>query len=160
MSSPDTLRELTAFLDQNECPYSLLEHEPYHSSEEASRITSVKPEHAAKSLLYASAGEYALAVLPASERVSTSKLRRALHTKDVRLALPDDIEQLMGCKIGTCHPVGRLAGIRTIVDPSLGQSEVIGFSTGDPEHTITMRYVDYERVAIPEVIEIRSVFAM
>lgn len=150
-------RELQTALTQQGCAYEVLQHEAYTSSDEATRFTGIQPEQAAKALLYKATGEYILAVLPASERVSSSRLRRALEVKRIDMASPQELMDVMGCPPGACHPIGRLAGIRTIVDPSLSSNETIGFSTGDPTRTITMAYEDYIQVADPHIAEIRQV---
>lgn len=154
MARHETLGKIVTLLDDERCPYTLFEHEPYGSTDEAAEITGVPLEQAAKSLLYATMGGYVLAVLPAVDRVSSGKLRRATQSRDVRMASPDVVEQVMGCVVGTCHPIGRLAGIRTIVDPKLAERDVVSFSAGSPTHTITMQYADYERIALPEVVDI------
>jgi prolyl-tRNA editing enzyme YbaK/EbsC (Cys-tRNA(Pro) deacylase) len=95
-------------------------------------------------------------VLPVAERTSSGKLRRAIGAKDVRLAPADDVYEVMGCKPGTCHPIGKMIGLRTIVDKSLEENEIIGIATGDTEHTIVLSYSEYARVAMPEIVDIRS----
>ncbi len=157
MAGRNVFNELTAFLDENKASYVVLDHEPYSSSEEATAITGISPEQAAKALLYRNLGDYVLVALPASERVSSGKLRRALQTRDIRLASPQEVEEVMDCVVGTCHPIGRLAGIHTIADPSLGEHQLISFSTGNPCRTITMEYPEYVRVAQPDIQSIRAI---
>ena len=147
-------RKLLDFLRDQDADYLLRQHEPYSSTEEATRITGIPPERAAKALLFQAAGQFALAVLPANARVHSGKLRRALSVKRLQMATPDQLREIMNCEPGTCHPIGRVAGVQTIVDPTLGNNETFSFSTGDPTHTITMPYAEYVRVAEPTIADI------
>lgn len=158
MDKTKAFRDLISFLDRNNCPYELYEHEPYNNTyENVEQITGVSLSIAAKSLLYKITDGYVLVVLPLFERISSGKLRRAIGQKNVRLATPDELYKVMSCSPGTCHPVGSLVGVRTIADVALADMPEFSLGTGDARCTIVMSYKAYERIVRPEVFDVRSV---
>jgi prolyl-tRNA editing enzyme YbaK/EbsC (Cys-tRNA(Pro) deacylase) len=157
MDKAKAFRDLVAFLDDNNCPYELYEHEPYSSTyENVEQITGTKLNIAAKSLLYKVTDGYVLIVLPLFERVNSGKLRRAIGEKNVRLATPDELYEIMSCSPGTCHPIGSLVGVRTIADVTLADMPKFSLGTGEARYTIVMPYEAYEHIVRPEVLDVHS----
>jgi prolyl-tRNA editing enzyme YbaK/EbsC (Cys-tRNA(Pro) deacylase) len=157
MDKTEVFRNLIAYLDKNNCSYELHEHEPYDTTyENAEQITGVSLSIAAKSLLYKVTDGYVLVVLPLFERVSSGKLRRAIGEKNVRLATPDELYEVMSCLPGTCHPVGSLVGVRTIADVTLADMTEFSLGTGEARCTIVMPYEAYEHIVRPEVLDVHS----
>lgn len=142
-------------LDETHTTYEKFEHEPVFTSEEAAAVRGVNMSQAAKSLLFKTkAGDFVLVVLPGDKRVDSRKLKELLHTKVIRFATPEEVEEQMGCKIGSCYPLGVIVGLRTLVDKSLGQNEEIFFNPARHDVSIKMKYADYVRLAKPEIVRI------
>ena len=148
--------KVTAYLDEHGTTYSISQHPPFSNTEEAAQEAHVAMEQGAKSMLFKSIGEYVLAVLPATERVSYKKLRGALHTKSLRLATPEEVLATMECEVGTCHPFGNLLGIQTICDPSMADNETIVFNAGLRTQSISITYTDYEAAVQPLIADIKA----
>ena len=142
-------------LDEAHCTYEKIEHEPVFTSEEAAAIRGVNMSQAAKSLLFKTKeNNFVLVVLPGDKRADSRKLKACLGTKSIRFATPEEVEEHMGCKIGSCYPLGAIAGLTTLVDESLGQNKEIFFNPGRHDISIHMAYADYIALSRPKVIDI------
>lgn len=142
-------------LDEAHIEYERFEHVPVHTSEEAAAVRGVSMSQAAKALLFKTkeAG-FVLVVLPGDKRVDSRKLKDYLQTKSLRFAAPEEVEEQMGCKIGSCYPLGIVAGLRTLVDESLSQNQDVFFNPGRHDVSIRMPYDGYIRLAVPEIVAI------
>jgi Ala-tRNA(Pro) deacylase len=134
--------------------YQRLEHEPVFTSEQAAAVRGLSLSQGAKALLFQTKAGYVLVVLPGDRRVDSKKLRKLLGVSDVRFASPEAVKQLMGCEIGSCYPLGFLAGLRTLMDASLGQNDTISFNPGRHDVSIVMAYRDYLALAKPEIVSV------
>ena len=143
-------------LDEARIAYEKYEHEPVFTSEEAA-VRGVSMSQAAKALLFKTKeSNFVLVVLPGDKRADSRKLKGILGTKSIRFATPEEVEEKMGCKIGSCYPLGIVAGLRTLVDKSLGQNEEIFFNPARHDISIRMKYLDYLGIARAEVVEATS----
>ena len=141
-------------LEAAQVPYERLEHAPVFTSEQAAAVRGLSLAQGAKALLFKAKVGFVLVVLPGNRRVDSKKLRQLLGVNDVRFASPDEVQAQMGCTIGSCYPLGYLAGLRTLVDASLGANARISFNPGRHDVSITMRYQDYVRLAQPETVSV------
>lgn len=150
-------KAIIRLLDEAHIAYEKFDHEPVHTSEEAAAVRGVSMSQAAKALLFKTKeGNFVLVVLPGDKRADSRKLKDYLHTKAIRFATPEEVEAQMGCKIGACYPLGVVAGLRTLVDQSLGQNQEIFFNPGRHDVSIKMRYTDYAAAAKPEAVNVAS----
>lgn len=155
MKSP--YEAIIRLLDRSRIQYEKTEHEPVFTSEEAAAVRGVSMSQAAKSLLFKTReDEFVLVVLPGDKRADSKKLKEILKTKSLRFATPEEVEARMGCKIGSCYPLGIVAGLRTFVDKSLGQNKEIFFNPGRHDISIHVPYVSYEALARAEVVDLAS----
>ena len=142
-------------LDEAHIQYEKFEHEPVFTSEEAAAVRGVSTSRAAKALLFKTKeGSFVLVVLPGDKRADSRRLKDYLRTKSIRFATPEEVEDQMGCKIGSCYPLGVVAGLRTLVDMSLAQNEEIFFNPARHDVSIKMKYMDYQRLAKAEVVDL------
>ena len=139
-------------------PYEEISHEPVFTSEQAAAIRGMKLEQGAKSLLLKTKeGAFVLCVLPGHKRADSKKLKALLGTKSIRFATPEEVIEHMGCEIGACYPFGNVAGLRTLVDESLGQNDIISFNPGRHDVSIKMRYADYIGLVNAEVVNLTTI---
>ena len=144
-------------LDEAHIQYEKFEHDPVFTSEEAAAIRGVSMSQAAKALLFKTKeGNFVLMVLPGDKRADSRKLKEYLGTKSIRFATPEEVEEQMGCKIGSCYPLGIIAGLRTLVDKSLSQNKEIFFNPGRHDISIKMKYTDFLALASAESIAIAN----
>lgn len=141
-------------LEEENIDYTLLEHEPVFTSEEAANIRGTSMEEGAKSLLLKLKNDFVLVVLPGASRLSMKKLRKHVHDNKSRFARPEEVVEIMGCEIGACYPVGSVIPIRTVVDPTLGSGEFISFNPGVHDKTIRIKWSDYLTLGDWELVDV------
>lgn len=147
---------IRAHLAASGVPYTEHEHEAVHTSDDASRVRGISTDAGAKSLLLKTReGGFVVAVLPGSARLDMAKLAVFVGTKKLHMAAHTEVEEVMGCTIGACYPIGVVAGLRTIVDPSLFSEEQVEFNPGSHTHSIRMTPADLVAVAHAEVADVR-----
>lgn len=151
---PNPYEKITQLLQEQGIAFEKIEHEPVYTSEQAAAVRGISLDAGAKSLLFKTKQGFVLAVLPGSKRVDSKKLKKILHAKDIRFATPEEVKEHMGCEIGSCYPLGVIAGLRTLVDESLGQNTVISFNPGRHDMSFKIRYADYQTLASPEVVDV------
>lgn len=84
-----------------------------------------------------------MVVLPGDLKMDYRKVAKFLGVKDVTLATPEDVEKVIGVKIGAVSPFGNLSNLRVLVDQTLIDNEIIAFNAGDHSKTVTMKSSDY-----------------
>ncbi|MAG59952.1 hypothetical protein CMO96_04145 [Candidatus Woesebacteria bacterium] len=134
-------------LDDSDIKYEILEHAAVYTSEQAAKIRGTSLAQGAKALLLKTGDQFTLAVLPGNKRLDSKKLRKVLSVKKLRFATPEEVKEVMGCEIGACYPIGKIIGVRMIVDKSLAKNKIISFNPGIHTKSIKMKYRDYKTVA-------------
>src|SRR6266446_8368642 len=116
---------IIALLRHHGVEFEKIEHEPVHTCEEAATVRGLSLEQGAKSLLFKTKVGFVLVVVPGDKRVDSRSLKKILGVKDARFASPEEVEELMVCKIGSCYPFGNVAGLRTLADRSFDRYETV-----------------------------------
>jgi Ala-tRNA(Pro) deacylase len=93
----------------------------------------------------------AMAVLPASYKVSFNLLKKAAGASKVELANEQEFRDMFPeSDVGAMPPFGNLYGMEVFVDESLSQGEEIAFSAGSHKELIKLAYTDFERLVKPK----------
>ena len=143
-------------LDSTGAEYQVINHEHVHTSEEASRVRGTSMSEGTKSLMLKSGDTFVMAIIPGDKKLNSRKLRTIMGVRKLKFASPEEVEQIMGCKIGSCYPFGNLIALRTFTDKSLGDNTQISYSPGVHDNSIRMKWVDYEEIVKPEIVDIAS----
>ncbi len=142
------------YLDQSKVPYSVSEHAPTYSAQVMAAEEHEKGQYVAKPVIVKAAGSYIMCVLAAPDKVIFDKLRNYLGTEDVMLATEDEIRAIFpDCEEGAEPPLGRLYGIRTIMDSALENDDHIVFQAGSHDKAVRMSMSDYLALAQPEIVD-------
>lgn len=147
-------RKIIEILNSQGIKYEVTEHEPVYTSEQAASVRSEPVNVGAKSLLLKADNDFVLAVLPGGKRLSSKKVKDNLKSKNLRFATPQEVEDIMGCKIGACYPLGRIIGVKMVVDNTLLENDEISFNPGLHDKTIKLKLKDYLLIAVAEVANI------
>lgn len=147
-------QKIIEMLDTQGVKYEIAEHEPVYTSEQAARVRNESVNTGAKSLLLKADNNFVLTVLPGGKRLSSKKLKDFLGLKSLRFATPQEVKEIMGCEIGACYPLGRIIGIKTIVDNVLLENNEISFNPGLHDKTIKLKSRDYLSIADAEMADI------
>lgn len=156
------IREL---LDQHGVTYQTFEHEAVRTSEEAAAL---RPEFSLsqglkallvrikkKSVPKEMEKQFVQIVVPGDAKFDPKKARQALNAKDIRFALPEEVEQLTnGVKPGGVPPFGNLFGLEVFAERSCTRHDEVIFNAGDRRYSIAMKSQDYLDVVKPHVVEV------
>jgi Ala-tRNA(Pro) deacylase len=144
------------FLQSRSVRFELLLHRPAHSAAHLAGSLHVPGRCVAKAVLVKAGDAFALAVLPATHRIDTARLADVLGVGSLRIATESEVETVFAdCEPGALPPFGRLYGLTTIVDASLGGGAEVAFMGNTRHEGVRMRFKDYEAVESP----IRARFA-
>jgi len=151
------MKKLTAIkklLDEFGVEYELSKHEPALTSKQAEKITGLPASCGAKSIVFKLDGDFVLVIARGTNQVDFKKLRKHFGIRKARLATPEEVQEVMGVKIGACYPFPAIADINGIVDNSLADCEYISFSPGTAEHHIRIKWQDYVKATKPQLVDL------
>ena len=149
---------LFRFLDENKIQYVTLTHSPAYTAQEVAASAHIPGKEMVKTVMVKLDGKMAMAVLPASETVNFSKLKKAAQATEADLATEAEFQDFFpNCEVGTMPPFGKLYDLPVYSDIRLAADEQIAFCAGSHSEVVRMRYVDYERLTIPEIVSFAGV---
>ena len=142
---------IRAKLDNLNIKYQVIEHEPVYTSQDAARLRDTDIKEGAKALVMIADKKPIMVTLSGAAKADFKLLKKLFGFKDLRMATPEEVEQITTVKIGAVPPFGSLAGIPTFQDESLAANKNITFNAGHHQRSITMSYQDYLRAEQPTV---------
>ncbi|GMQ89571.1 MAG: aminoacyl-tRNA deacylase [Gammaproteobacteria bacterium] len=132
------------YLIQRNAEYDLMLHPHTASSHETAEAAHISEDHIAKAVVVKDASDYAIVVIPASNRLRMNTLRRELN-RDLHLATEDEIAGLFDdCEPGAVPPLGPAYGIETLLDESFTSLANVYFEAGDHEQLVHLRGEDFQ----------------
>lgn len=147
----DVYESIISFLKINNVEFTAIEHEAVFTSEEAAKVRNTKLSEGAKAMVLYAEDKPMMLVLPADKKVDM-KLFKANHKmKDLRMATPEQVEQITGVKVGAVPPFGNLFEIPLYMDPSQEKNEQMVFNAGAHTKSIIMKTADFVKIAKPHV---------
>lgn len=155
----DIFKAICELLDKHNITYTVLEHTPVYTSEQAAKVRGRGAEalkHGAKAMVLRSGGTFYQFVIAANERMDFKRVKKILNSSSVTLATPEEVKEVTGLTIGSIPPFGNLFNLDVYVDKSLLQVEEIDFSAGSHDKSITMKLKDYLEIVKPKVVNFRK----
>jgi len=147
-----TLDRCIEFLDMSRICYAHTRHSIAYTALETAFAEHISPHKLAKTVVYATAQGYGLAVLPADTVISMRTLGAYLNDPNVRLATEHEMKQLFpDCEVGATPPLGNLFHLPVIVDSGVAEQEFIAFNGGTHRDVFHMAYTDFDRLVRPAV---------
>ena len=144
---------LTTWLDANGVEYSVLEHEPVYTSEEAAAVRGTSLSSGAKALVCKADSDFIMFVMPANKRLASKSVRKAMGLRSLRFAKREEVMELTGLKPGSIPPFGSLFDLTTHCDAGLANEATINFNAGDHARSVSMSYQQYASVETPTLGE-------
>jgi Ala-tRNA(Pro) deacylase len=127
-------------------------HERAYTAQKLARLEHVSGKRVVKPVVVNADGRFVLCALPANYYVDLERLRQDLHAEKARLAdEPEFVSLFADCELGAEPPIGRLFGMKTMVDESLMNQKDLTFQAGTHEDAVTMSVEDYVRLAEPVI---------
>ena len=147
-------KKLKAFLDENKVKYITVQHSSAYTAQEIAAIAHIPGKDLAKTVIIKINGRMAMAVLPASYKVSFDNLKETLGVKEARLAYEQEfIDKFPDCEVGAMPPFGNLYGMEVYVAESLVEEEEIAFNACSHTELIKMKFDDFEKLVHPKRIK-------
>ena len=147
-------KKLKAFLDENNIKYITIQHSSAYTAQEIAAIAHIPGKDLAKTVILKINGKMAMAVLPASYKVSFDDLKEMLGANEVRLAYEQEfMDKFPDCEVGAMPPFGNIYGMDVYVAESLAEEEEIAFNACTHTELIKMDYSDFERLVKPKRIK-------
>lgn len=123
--------KLKRYLDEKGIRYDAVPHPRTATASETAEAAHLPGDCVAKTVVIHHEGGYALAVVPASNRVDLTALQNLLDRR-LGLASEAEIRQLFDdCDTGAAPPIGAAYGVMTVVDKSLDDRDDVWFEGGD-----------------------------
>ncbi|WP_134685104.1 aminoacyl-tRNA deacylase [Brevibacillus migulae] len=137
---------LLSILVNQQIDYEIIEHgKPIHTAQEGAAFFGIHIGQTAPTLLLRTEkGYYALIISGDYGRVAFDTLKELLQIQDIKLAIPSEVEQVTGCKIGSVSLVN--PNIPTIIDRELYRFRYVYGGTGLPQATLKIQPQDLEKV--------------
>jgi Ala-tRNA(Pro) deacylase len=147
-------KKLKEFLDSNKVKYISIQHSSAYTAQEIAAIAHIPGKDVAKTVIIKIDGKMAMAVLPASYKVSFDHLKEALGMTEVRLAYEQEfMDKFPDCEVGAMPPFGNIYGMDVFVADSLAEDEEIAFNACSHTELIKMKFADFEKLVKPKRIK-------
>jgi len=144
---------LKEYLDSHLVKYVVIQHSPAFTMQEIASATHIPGQELAKTVIVQIDGVFAMAVVPASQRVDLEQLREALGARQVTLAGEREFkDRFPDCEPGAMPPFGNLYEMDVYVADTLTEDEEIAFNAGSHTQLVRMAYRDFARLVQPQVM--------
>lgn len=148
---------LKHFLEENQVRFVTISHSPAFTAQEVAASAHIPGKELAKTVMVKIDGEMAMAVLPATDKVSPRRLADVTGATKVELASEDEFSDLFPrCEVGAMPPFGNLWGLPVFVDQRLREDEKIAFNAGSHTELVKLPYADFERLVEPTVAQLST----
>jgi len=135
--------------------YTLYDHVPVYTSEEASKVRNVELKTGVKAMLVREKGteeHFLLVDIAADRRIDFTKLEALAKVKHFRFATREEVLTQTKCEPGSVHPVGRLFGIPTYLDNSVLENEFVNFNIGMLTQSVRISSKDLLKAMQPDQV--------
>jgi Ala-tRNA(Pro) deacylase len=144
-----TVRQL---LDSTQVQYEWKTHEPAYSAQALAHAMHRSGHEVVKPVVIVADGEPFLCAVPACKRVDPREVRELLDASEVVLADETLMRRTFaGCELGAEPPIGRLFGLRTLMDDALGDKQRLTFQAGTHRDAVTISLADFVKLSDPVV---------
>lgn len=151
------VKKLKDFLDSQGVKYITITHSPAYTAQEIAASAHIHGKDMAKTVMVKINGKMAMAVVPASHKVSLDHLCSVAGAKKLDLASEQDFKGMFpDCEIGAMPPFGNLYDMDVFVSEALSKDKEIAFNAGSHTELIQLQYQDFEQLVHPKVAKISA----
>lgn len=148
--------KITSLLDSRGIKYRLLPHsKPVFTCEDAARERGVPLDEMIKCILLVDKQKrYFLACMTSEKRVDTQKVRDLVDCSRLSFASGEEIEDVLGYKMGAIPPLLLKTEIPILFDNGIVNKSKINISSGDPSAGLELNSGDLISLVNPKIGEI------
>ncbi len=148
-------KSIKDFLDEYEVEYVTIVHSKAYTAPRIASSAHISGKELAKTVIVKIDGDFAMAVLPADEKVDFNRFAELVGADKVKLATEKEFKDLFSdCEVGAMPPFGNLYDLSTYISPHFANHRHITFNAGNHRELIRMRYRTYEELVKPKVMHI------
>ena len=112
----------------------------------AAQALGVEGKRIAKSLSFKVGDEAIIIVAAGDAKIDNPRYKAAFSTK-AKMLTPDEVESMIGHKVGGVCPFGINDGVKTYLDESLKRFEIVFPAVGSSNSEVELRVDELERIA-------------
>jgi prolyl-tRNA editing enzyme YbaK/EbsC (Cys-tRNA(Pro) deacylase) len=116
------------------------------TAQEAAALLGIEVGAVCNSLIFDADGEPLLVLTSGSHRADTTILAALINANQVKRATPDFVREATGQPIGGVSPVGHPRPIRTIIDLTLNDYDVVWAAGGHPHYVFPTSFDELVRI--------------
>ena len=148
----DCRERLEQLLGENGVPFEVMAHNEVYTMQEVAGDLHVPGAQVAKVVMVKADEGMVMLVVPAPYRLDFAGVKALLGAKKVSLAKEEEFTGLFpDCDAGAMPPFGNLYGVPVYVDQTLAEEPSIVFRVGTHHQSMKLAYVDFARLAQPNV---------
>lgn len=103
------------------------------TAKDVERIYGCSLHQVLKTLVFIGESEPIIVVLPGDRRADINKLKEITKQKNLRMANPDEVEEITGYAIGGVCPFAIEKNIKKIIDESIFKIQTVNIGSGKAE---------------------------
>jgi aspartyl-tRNA synthetase len=147
----DVYAQIVATIQNAGIPFTPYEHEPVHTSVDASKVRETSLHMGVKALVMYADDKPIMVAVSANRKVDMKAFKALFGVKDLRMATPEEVQQVTHVPIGAVPPFGHIFGIPLYMDEAVKLNNTVVFNAGLHTKSISLSEADYEAVAKPIV---------
>jgi Ala-tRNA(Pro) deacylase len=141
---------IPAYLRLNHIHFETLLHRPSATASQRAENLHVPGGQLAKAVLALVGGRFLLTILPATHWIRLERIAALCQTPDVRLANEEELERVFhDCERGAVPIFGRLYGLKSMMDASLGGNSSIVTYSNRRHESLRLKLKDFENLERP-----------
>jgi Ala-tRNA(Pro) deacylase len=145
---------LEDYLRENGVPFEVQHHPRVVTAQEVAAAEHVSGRMLAKVVMVVADGEMVMLTLSAPYQVDLEKVGKRLGAEEACLAEEEEFESAFpDCEVDAMPPFGNLYDLPVYVEEALADDETIFFRAGTHTDTMSIRYVDFEQLVEPTIVE-------
>ena len=148
------------FLDERQVPYEKLKFSPETEKGAANvaQALGYSESQMVKTLVFESdTGENVLVMIGGDKKAISGNLKRAIGSRNIRLAAPEKVIEVTGYIIGSIPPFHwQPPGFRTFIDSCMMDEKVLGVGTGTWGEEIMILPTELARITNATVVNLSS----